>query len=90
MKKIFSCKTEKNEFRPFQLTHFFIIIFLVTISGDILSDSDPYEAIEAVYKVCSQNAKSLKFVDLNFQSVIRKGMQVKKNTRSIVVRLGYQ
>ena len=83
MKNFFSCKTEKNEFGPFQLTHFFIIIFLVTLSGDILSDSDPYEAIEAVYKVCSQNAKSLKFVDLNFQSVIRKGMQVKKNCSGV-------
>ena len=38
----------------------------------------PIETIETVYGICSKNCANLKFVHLNFQSIIRKRMQLKK------------
>ena len=60
------------------LTHFFLFALLLTQSRDVEINPGPIETIETVYGICPKNCANLKFVHLNFQSIIRKRMQLKK------------
>ena len=76
--KILSSKCGINERRATTLTHLFLSALLLTQSGDVEKNPGPIETIETVYGICSINCANLKFVHLNFQSIIRKRMQLKK------------
>ena len=79
--KILSSKCGIKERRATTLTHFFLFALLLTQSGqsgDVEKNPGPIETIETVYGICSKNCSNLKFVHLNFQSIIRKRMQMKK------------
>ena len=76
--KILSTKCGINERRATTLTHLFLFALLLTQSGDVEKNPGPIETIETVYGICSKNCANLKFVHLNFQSIIRKRMQLKK------------
>ena len=76
--KILSSKCGINERRATTLTHRFLFALLLTQSGDVEKNPGPIETIETVYGICSKNCANLKFVHLNFQSFIRKRMQLKK------------
>ena len=76
--KILTSKCGINERRATTLTHFSLFALLLTQSGDVEKKPWSIETIETVYGICSKNCANLKFVHLNFQSIIRKRMQLKK------------
>ena len=76
--KILSSKFGINERIATTLTNLFFFALLLTQSGDVEKNPGPIETIETVYGICSKNCANLKFVHLNFQSNIRKRMQLKK------------
>ena len=55
----------------------FLFVLLLTQSGDVEKNPGPIETIETVYGICSKNCANLKFFHFNFQSNIRKRMQLK-------------
>ena len=75
---ILTSKCGINERRATTLTHLFLFALLLTQRGDVEKNPGPIETIETVYGICSKNCANLKFVHLNFQSIIRKRMQLKK------------
>ena len=75
---ILTSKCGINERRATTLTHFFFFALLLSQSGDVEINPGSYETVETVYGICSKNCANLKFVNLNFQSIIRKRMQLKK------------
>ena len=76
--KILTSKCGINERRATTLTHLFLFALLLTQSGDVGKNPGLIETIETVYGICSKNCANLKFVHLNFQSISRKRMQLKK------------
>ena len=67
-----------NERRATTLTHLYLFALLLNQSVAVVKNPGRIETIETVYGICSKNCANVKFVHLNFQSIIRKRMQFKK------------
>ena len=68
--KILSSKCGINERRATTSTHLFLFAMSLTQIGDVEKNPGPIETIETVYGICSKNCANLKFVHMNFQSII--------------------